>query len=146
MREHVFTMTGNWQGGLNGHGQHSLRLADGRFSVPAEIGGLGVGTNPEELLLAAALSCYLISLAGMLQYRKLPVREILIRSEAVFHVEMGPTLKKICHFPEVHIVDKDEEKLQAIQECFLLAEKVCMVSNAIRANVQIEVQGSISSI
>lgn len=146
MREHVFTMTGNWQGGLNGHGQHSLRLADGQFSVPAEIGGLGVGTNPEELLLAAALSCYLISLAGMLQYRKLAVREIRIRSEAIFLVEMGPTLKKIRHFPEVHTIDKDKEELRTIQECFLLAEKVCMVSNAIRGNVPIEVQGSISNI
>lgn len=143
MREHVFTMTGNWRGGIKGSGEISLRVPEGQLSVPAELNGQGIGTNPEELVLAAAQSCYMISLASILHYRKIPFYEIRIRSEAVFRLELSPTLKTLRHYPEVSLGTQETTHKQMVQECFQLAEKVCMVSNALRGNVQVEVQGAV---
>ena len=40
------------------------------ISIPASLGGVGIGTNPDEMLVSAASSCYIISLAATLERAK----------------------------------------------------------------------------
>ena len=71
MAELSFTSKLTWSGGSQGvveTGGQSLQ-----FSMPASMGGLGVGTSPEELLLSAVGSCYTATLAGLTEARRLPL-------------------------------------------------------------------------
>ena len=38
-----------------------------QISIPSSLEGTGIGTNPDELLVSAASSCYIISLAATLE-------------------------------------------------------------------------------
>jgi peroxiredoxin-like protein len=49
---------------------HDLTL---ELSGPESMGGRGVGTNPEELLVSAVSSCFTATLFGVLRRAKLPV-------------------------------------------------------------------------
>jgi peroxiredoxin-like protein len=51
---------------MRGTGQFQIGSLQGEYSVPREMTGPGVGTNPEELLVAAAHTCYLMTLSALL--------------------------------------------------------------------------------
>jgi Predicted redox protein, regulator of disulfide bond formation len=42
-----------------------------KVSIPPEMDGPGIGTNPDEMLLGAAATCYIITLAAMFERAKL---------------------------------------------------------------------------
>ena len=66
--EHAFECEGQWQGMLmKGAGSVRAGQIAHAITVPREMGGSGQGSNPEELLVAAANSCYLMTLAAVLQ-------------------------------------------------------------------------------
>ena len=46
------------------------------LSTPASMGGRGVGTNPEELLVSAVAACYTATLFGVLRRARLPVSSL----------------------------------------------------------------------
>lgn len=50
------------------------------FSAPASMGGRGVGTNPEELLVSAVSSCYTATLFAVLRRAGLPVRSLAVKA------------------------------------------------------------------
>lgn len=79
MAELSFQSRLSWSGGRQGTGQAEAGSERFAFSVPASMGGLGLGTNPEELLLSAVGSCYTATLAGILEASRLPVEEIRVR-------------------------------------------------------------------
>jgi peroxiredoxin-like protein len=68
-----------WSGtGRDGAGQietDDLALA---LSSPESMGGRGVGTNPEELLVCAVSSCYTATLFALLRRGKLPVESLSV--------------------------------------------------------------------
>ena len=79
MAELSFTSKLTWSGGSQGvveTGGQSLQ-----FSVPASMGGLGVGASPEELLLSAVGSCYTATMACLTEARRLPAASIEVRVE-----------------------------------------------------------------
>jgi peroxiredoxin-like protein len=79
MAELNFTSKLTWSGGRLSRG---LVEAGGEvfgFSVPASMGGLGAGTNPEELLLSAVGSCYTATLAATLEAAQLPAASMEVR-------------------------------------------------------------------
>jgi peroxiredoxin-like protein len=79
MAELTFTSKLTWSGGRLSRG---LVEAGGEvfgFSVPASMGGLGAGTNPEELLLSAVGSCYTATLAATLEAGHLPAASLKVR-------------------------------------------------------------------
>ena len=79
--------------------------ADGltlELSGPKSMGGRGVGTNPEELLLCAVSSCYIATLFAVLRRAKLPADSLAVSASGTvtgfpLHtrfagVEVSPTI------------------------------------------------------
>jgi peroxiredoxin-like protein len=79
MNDLSFEIQLRWSGtGREGAGEiqtHDLAL---ELSAPESMGGRGVGTNPEELLVCAVSSCYTATLFGVLRRAKLPVDSVTV--------------------------------------------------------------------
>ncbi len=76
MEELTFESRVSWAGAA---GQIEAGNERFGFSAPASMGGLGVGTNPEELLLSAVGACYTATLAGLLKAVGLPMVSVQVR-------------------------------------------------------------------
>jgi peroxiredoxin-like protein len=140
-RTHTVEVRGTWTGDLRGVGHVEIGGGDGRFSIPAELGGRGIGTNPEELLAAAAATCYLITLAVNLRMRGIVVRGLQIRTQATFDVSAAPVVLAIRHFPTVEVSEPERERRrEALGTCLAEAEASCMVANAMRGSVETSVE------
>ena len=50
------------------------------LSAPESMGGRGVGTNPEELLVCGVSSCFTATLFGVLRRARLPVDSLMIKA------------------------------------------------------------------
>ena len=62
--------------------------------------GPGIGTNPDEMLLGAAATCYIITLAAMLERSGIKKEALHMNSEAIVDVTKGIfTYQKIIHHP-----------------------------------------------
>ena len=73
-----------WTGvGAAGQGRVEIGGDSVRYSAPAGMGGKGVGTSPEELLLAAVATCYSSTLFGVLARSGLPVQAVGVRVEGI---------------------------------------------------------------
>jgi peroxiredoxin-like protein len=62
MGEHTFHFEGTWDGGYKGEGQITVGNLSTVISRVKSMDGLGEGTNPDEMLIGAAGSCFLMSL------------------------------------------------------------------------------------
>lgn len=146
MSEHIFELNAEWQGGRAGQGKFTTASISMAVSVPGNMGGPGVGTNPDDLILSAAANCYMISLAVFLEKNQVPVQQLSMHSKATFIVDKGPVLKKIEHNPVVKLAKEIDASSRAKAEgLFALADKYCMVSNALHGNVEVVIQGKILS-
>ena len=67
MAEHLFHLKANWPGLRNDVGTIDAGNLKTEVSIPPEMDGPGVGTNPDEMLLGAAATCYIITLAAMME-------------------------------------------------------------------------------
>ncbi|SHG38982.1 OsmC family protein [Ornithinibacillus halophilus] len=145
MAEHHFHLKADWPGGRNSEGYIDAGNLKTKISIPPEMDGPGVGTNPDEMLLGAAATCYIITLAAMIERAKLPLHEMGLESEGIVDVTNGVfTFKKIIHKPTVELKseasDQERELLKKLVE---KAEKSCMISRAIQGNVELELQATL---
>src|SRR5699024_9343048 len=146
MAEHHFHLKAEWPGARNSEGYIEAGNLQSKVSIPPEMDGPGVGTNPDEMLLGAAATCYVITLAAMIERTKLPLQEMYLDSEGIVDVTNGViTYKKIIHKQKVILQEDsseaDHKKLEKLVE---KAEKSCMISRALRGNVAIELQPNLS--
>lgn len=142
MAEHHFHLNASWTGGRNSHGYIEAGNLQTKISIPKEMDGPDIGTNPDEMLLGAAATCYIITLAAMIERADLPLDHMSLESEGVVDVTRGVfTYKKIIHRPTVSLqasaTDEQRRKLSKLVE---KAEKSCMISRAIKGNVEIELE------
>ena len=147
MAEHYFHLQANWPGGRNDVGEIKAGNLITRVSIPPEMDGPGIGTNPDEMLLGAAATCYIITLAAMLERSGIEKQEITMESNAIVDVTNGIfTYKKIIHRPQITLKSGSTEQDRKL--ALKLAEKAersCMISRAIQGNVAIELDVSIES-
>lgn len=139
MAAHRFTLEANWPGGRNDVGTISSGQLQTKISIPKEMDGPGIGTNPDEMLLGAAATCYLISFAAMLERVDIKPIELTLFSEGIVDVTNGVfTYKRITHHPKVILNSTADERTQRmVQRLAEKAEKTCMISKAIRGNVEL---------
>ncbi|AWI11429.1 MULTISPECIES: OsmC family protein [Bacillaceae] len=145
MAEHHFHLQAHWPGLRNDVGDIAVGNLVTKISIPPEMDGPGVGTNPDEMLLGAAATCYIITLAAMMQRSHLDKKDLLMESEGIVDVTNGVfTYKKIIHRPTIILKEdatfEDEKLAQRLAE---KAEKSCMISRAIQGNVELELQVTI---
>ena len=145
MSEHHFHLTAEWPGLRNDVGNIELNNLKTKISIPQEMDGPGIGTNPDEMLLGAAATCYIITLAAMMERSHLEKENLTMESEAIVDVTNGVfTYKKIIHRPYIILKSNATEKdFHLAQKLAMKAEQSCMISRAIKGNVEIEMEANI---
>jgi peroxiredoxin-like protein len=145
MAEHHFYLKANWPGLRNDIGEIEAGNLKTKISIPPEMDGPGVGTNPDEMLLGAAATCYIITLAACLERSSLEKDSLTMESEAVVDVTGGIfTYKKIIHRPRLILKSHATENDVALAERLVRkAESSCMISRAIQGNVELELQAAV---
>lgn len=145
MVKHDFRVQTQWQGGREEVGIVSGDVISEQISIPSQLGGNGTGTNPDEMLVSAASSCYIISLAATLERAKFTNIQLTIDSVGTAIFENGKfKMQKITHYPKIDINNDEKESLsKRLPKLLSIADKNCMISNSIRNNVDIDIQPSI---
>jgi len=134
---HSFHTHAIWSGSRASVGQLESAGFSTQFSVPTELNGPGIGTNPEELLIGAAAGCYLITLSALLTNRKIPYQRLDLKTTVDILRDGGMRVDKIEHRPTITVDDLSME--EEIMRLALHAEHTCMVSSALRGNVKMQV-------
>ncbi|AKP48277.1 MULTISPECIES: OsmC family protein [Bacillus] len=142
MAEHHFRLKANWPGLRNDVGEIKAGNLRTKVSIPAKMDGPGVGTNPDEMLLGAAATCYIITLAAMLERSRLEKKQLTLESEGIVEVTNGVlTYKKIIHRPKIVLHrDATAKEISRAQRLAERAESSCMISRAVKGNVEIELE------
>lgn len=145
MAEHIFILQANWPGGRNDTGMIETGNLKTEVSIPPEMDGPGNGTNPDEMLLGAAASCYIITLAAMLERSRIEKKALTMTSEGIVDVTNGRiTYKKIIHRPNIVLTaDASNKEIERVHRIAEKAEASCMISRAIKGNVVIELEASV---
>ena len=138
------TASAQWQGGLKG--------GSGSFKGQTGLGGSysfgsrfqeATGSNPEELLAAAEAACYSMALSGGLE--KEGFAPTSVETQAACTVEkVGEGFKITTMKLTVKAVVPgiDDAKFQAIAAA---TKEGCPVSSALKGNVQIELNATVTS-
>jgi peroxiredoxin-like protein len=142
---HRFFINGTWEGDRNGSG--IIQSAGGlntAVSAPKEFDGPGIGSNPEELLISSANTCYMITLAAMFSNRKMKVEKLAVVSEGVLEKEEGKMkFKRIIHRPEITISSSENVTVEKLQELAIRAEEKCFISITLRNSLEFSVEPKI---
>ncbi|KIL47483.1 OsmC family protein [Jeotgalibacillus campisalis] len=138
MTLHTFILNAKWPGGRNSVGTIETKNLQTNISIPEDMDGPGVGTNPDEMLLGAASTCYIITLAAMLERANVDVEELSLQSEGQVEVLNGVfTYKTITHRPYIKM--KNPEDLKKVERLAFKADESCMISRAVQGNISLKV-------
>jgi len=139
MALHSFHLTANWPGLRNDVGTIETENFHTKISIPPEMDGPGIGTNPDEMLLGAAATCYIITLAAMLERSNIEKVSLAMTSEGIVDITKGIiTYKKIIHRP--YLLLRFKKDLELAQKVAKKAESSCMISRALKGNIEIELE------
>jgi len=146
--KHHFHLTADWPGNRNDVGQIETGELKTKISIPDAMDGPGVGTNPDEMLLGAAATCYIITLAAMLERSNIPKVSLTMESESIVDVTNGVfTYDAIIHRPKLllpaDLSDRDVEKAQRLAE---KAEGSCMITRALAGNVKVSLEAVVERV
>lgn len=109
--------------------------------------GLGEGTNPDEMLIGAAGSCFLMSLTYILDKGRIPVERLTVSSTGTFYDDKdGVHFERLVHYPHIVFSKETNVNMDKVHKFIKLAEDRCMVSNAFRGNVDVIVKPTIEII
>lgn len=137
--KHQFEVELDWYNGRNGTGQLQARQLRTEVSIPWEMNGPNVGTNPDEMIIGAASTCYSISFATLLENAKLEPTKLAVRSVGTVDVTGHVyTFEKIVHYVEVAFNGKDN--VARVERLARKAEEICMISKALKGNVDVTVE------
>jgi len=144
---HEYPVVANWSGGREGHGDLTPQTSGKTIpiTVPPEFMGPGGETNPEELLTSAITGCYSITFGIIAANRKLPVTALQV--ESVGEVEQnGASFKyrKITLRPHITVSpEATDEQIAQTEEFAHKADNYCIVTNAVRASVEVAVEPTV---
>jgi peroxiredoxin-like protein len=143
---HQFQTHSSSKGDSGGQGLLTIRGNEVRFGRPTQLGGSDDRLSPEELLLAAVVSCYTITFGILAERRRLPVVNVDVDAEADVIQQLGGTLKyqAIRLKPRITLSGADENQKNTALDSAHKAEQYCVISNAVRGTVQITVEPDIT--
>jgi lipoyl-dependent peroxiredoxin len=121
-------------GRAQGHGRTSDGALEVDLRLPAEMGGEGGGTNPEELFAVGYAACFESALGVVARRRKLEAGDVEIDSK----VSLSPTEERGFRLGvelDVTLPSVDDE--ESAVELVRAADEVCPYSNATRGNVEV---------
>jgi osmotically inducible protein OsmC len=135
MAKALYTAQAHVTGGrINGHGRTSDGALEVDIRLPAELGGPGGGTNPEELFAVGYAACFESALGTVARRMKLEADDVAIdcsvtlvtTEERAFTVAVELDVS----LPSVGDAAEAVELVRA-------AHKVCPYSNATRGNIDV---------
>ena len=144
MAERTATVT--WSGSLGeGRGELSLQSSNVLVSSPvtwqARVEEADGRTSPEELLAGAHATCYAMSLTVTLGQQGYRPEEIEVRATCSFgQAGEGFAVTGMKLSARARVPDIDEA---AFQQAVQAAELGCPISNAIRGNVDVDLEASL---
>lgn len=121
--------------GRDGRATSSDGRLDVKLSMPVEMGGDGVGTNPEQLFAAGWAACFATSMKLVAPQRNLDVADASVTAEVGLApngaggYQLNATLR--VELPD-HVTP------QAARELVDATHQVCPYSNATRGNIPVE--------
>jgi osmotically inducible protein OsmC len=134
-----------WEGGTKGRGRLSTGSGalDGQgFAFPTRF-GTEAGTNPEELLAAAHAGCLAMSLAKTLETAGYQPGRIDVRAQCVLaQAVKGWEIEQMRIEVRAEVPDIAPD---TFQELVGKAANGCLVSNAIRGNVDIDLEATLAT-
>ena len=134
MNKALYTAEATVTGGRDGHGRSSDGALDVTLGRPAEMGGEGGGTNPEQLFAVGYAACFESALGVVARRERVDPGEISVNSRVSLHPtqERGFELAVALAVTLPGIEDPDQAaKLVAA------GHQVCPYSNATRGNIEV---------
>ncbi len=125
------TVTG---GRAEGHGVSTDGALDVQLRPPAEMGGNGGGTNPEELFAVGFAACFESALGAVARRERAEVGDVSIDSR----VSLLPTEERGFKLAvELDVTLPQVPDAEQAAELVAAAHKVCPYSNATRGNIDV---------
>ena len=126
--------------GRNGHARSSDGIVDVDLATPAEMGGAGGATNPEQLFAAGYAACFHSAMKLVARQQKLAISDSSVTAD----VGIGPDgaggfgLEVTLH---VELRGLDQAAAEALVAA---AHQVCPYSNATRGNVPVTLETTVA--
>jgi lipoyl-dependent peroxiredoxin len=121
-------------GRLEGHGRTSDGALEVDLRIPAEMGGPGGGTNPEELFAVGYAACFEGALSVVARRTKAETGDVAIES-SVSLLPDGQGGFRLAVGLDVSLPSVEDPA--AAKELVSAAHKVCPYSNATRGNIEV---------
>ncbi|MDC0713623.1 OsmC family protein [Stigmatella sp. ncwal1] len=121
-----------WKGGAGGSG--FLQAGEGletRVTLPKDFQGLGEAATPENLLLGAVASCYLITFGIILDKARIAYEGLELEGELRMDMGPRPSVQEIVLLSRI-VSNASEETLRGLSE---RAEQFCPIGRTIAGNV-----------
>ena len=136
-----------WEGGVpDGSGHVSAgtsgTFADLRVSLPTRVGEASGNTSPEELLAASHASCYAMAFSLALTGAGSPPQRLSVSANVGLDPKVGGGLEvSFSHLTVTGTVPGLDQA--GFAEMARQAEQNCPISNAIRGNVEIQLEATL---
>ena len=139
MHELPFQVELEWSGGgREGAGRIVTDDLELELSTPASMGGRGVGTNPEELLVCAVSSCFTATLSGVLRRAGLPASSLSVDARGIVGGYPGRArFEQIVVSPT--IVDGDPGRIHEYEQAAADAHERCFIGHTLADRVDYRV-------
>jgi Ohr subfamily peroxiredoxin len=121
---------------MSGHARSSNGLLDLNLALPAELGGRGQGTNPEQLFAAGYAACFHGALALVSRKAGVDASKAMVTCAVTIGRDPGDGGYMLAAKLTVEIPGADREKSEQV---VAQAHKLCPYSKAIHGNVDVEV-------
>ena len=121
--------------GRDGRVATSDKSFDLDLAIPAEMGGSGAGTNPEQLFAAGYAACFHSALQAVARGKKVALSDSSVGSR----VQIGPNGEggyQLSVLLEVVLPGIEADRAQELTDA---AHQVCPYSNATRGNIDVTI-------
>jgi Ohr subfamily peroxiredoxin len=140
MSKVIYTAEATVTGGrIAGHGRTSDGALEVDIRLPAEVGGPGGGTNPEQLFAVGYASCFESAIQTVARRAKLEADDVSIDSK----VELSPNSERgfdlsVALDVTLPSVGDTAQAVELVEN----AHKVCPYSNATRGNIEVRLSAN----
>jgi lipoyl-dependent peroxiredoxin len=135
MSKAIYTAEAHVTGGrADGHGKTSDGVLEVDLRLPAEMGGEGGGTNPEQLFAVGYAACFEGALGAVARRQKVETDDVEIDSKVSLHPGEDRTFKLSVELDVKLPSIEGDEAVELVRD----AHKVCPYSNATRGNIDVK--------
>lgn len=129
----LYTAEATVHGGRDGHGHSSDGILDLDIRPPAELGGAGGGTNPEQLFALGYAACFQSAMGVVGRRQGVDTSSSTVTAKVTLGTAGGGAYGIAVEL-EVSIPDTDRQTAQVLVDA---AHAVCPYSNATRGNLDV---------